>query len=120
MQVSFLVSAASRELVDHIEQRLPPQVRRWFADVSVIEDARCPSLADAGLRDIRIQPGLVCSTPAAIAVLVHEMGHVAGTHVRRVARGEITPVEAEAEADRYAQSWGFGRELAARRQWFGR
>jgi len=101
-------------------ERLPPEVRRALDHVrfTVGQHAR-KSYASAGQADIDIQR-LPIGTEAAIAVVAHELGHIAGDHFRRLHSGEITEQEAEREADAYVRHWLGDRVLAERRHWTGR
>lgn len=110
----------TRRVVFETWERLPLSVRIALDDVVFTTNRYArKALATAGHRDIDIQR-LPVGTDVAVAVVAHELGHVAGDHLGRIARGEMTDAEAEAEADRYARAWGFGRELDQRRLALGR
>lgn len=64
-------------------------------------------VADAGRDDILLR--LPLPQWKAHQVVAHELGHIYARHYDRVVRGEISEAQAEAEANRLAAAWGFGR-----------
>lgn len=75
--------------------------------------------ASAGYADVDICT-LPPTTDAAVGVIAHELGHVAGQHHARLHAGEISTQQAEQEADQYVRHWGLARELEARKALVGR
>jgi hypothetical protein len=101
-------------------ERLPDNAKRALGGVRFVEDASLKVWANAGDFDIRVRSLTMRSQAAAIAVVAHELGHVAGSHFRRCAAGALSRDDAELEADEYARSWGFAKELEQRRAFYGR
>ncbi len=105
---------AISEAVNAAWARLPWMVQQRLDHVRFTHNAVCgapAAYATAGEADVDIQR-LPLSTKAAIGVILHELGHIAGDHYRRLHAGEITPQEAEREADTYVKSWGLADELS--------
>ncbi len=111
-----MTSAALRMAAWSVLARLPADAQRRLADVAIEETSGLPPLGDAGARDVRIK-AMDAPIAVLVGVLVHELGHIAGDHVVRVMRGEISASDAEQEADHYARSWGFGKEIIAAQRW---
>jgi hypothetical protein len=120
MQIEAYDDWDVRAAAHAVDERLPPDVRRALQHVRVWTDASCPNSADAGSADIRVRPGLRGSQAALVAVICHEAAHVALGHAQQVRAGLKSADVCEVEADALARSWGFGRELEARRVFYGR
>jgi hypothetical protein len=105
-----------------VERRLPSHVRDALANVRVsVAPAGFQGYADAGPANIRVRAGLHCSTAAMVAIVAHEAAHVYLQHAQQLRAGLKSVEACEWEADQLVLvAWGFDREMADRRLFFGR
>lgn len=125
MQIDVMTWYLHRDIAEAIDQtwqRLPASVKAQLGHVRFTVGATPPyrgCYADAGHDDVCIYR-LPPTTDAAVAVICHELGHVAGNHHARIQSGALSRDAAEIEADAIARQWGFGRELSTRQLLLGR
>lgn len=102
---------SARDAIYGCWDRLPWDVQQRLDHIRFTSGAQAQkSWASAGAADVDIAR-LPSNRSAAIGVIAHELGHIAGDHYRRLHRGEITAADAEREANAYARRWGFDFEL---------
>jgi len=110
-----------RDLVNDTEQRLPANIQRALAHVTVREGpATMKAYADAGVSDIRVHLPLPPWQAAARGVLLHEACHILLGHYAARHSGAKTVQQCEAEAEALLVRWGLGEERSARRAFYGR
>lgn len=99
----------TRAMVQHVWERLPWNVKTALDGRVTIKaiPGGDGHIADAGRDDILLR--LPLPQWKAHQVVAHELGHIYARHYDRVVRGEISEAQAEAEANRLAALWGFGR-----------
>jgi hypothetical protein len=116
--------AYARSMIHRTWERLPSHVRQALRGLRFTEDvaglAARKAYASAGDFDVTIRDFGIVSEQAAIGIIAHEIGHVAGQDFRRLRAGEITEQQAEHSADAYARAWGFGSELEQRKFFLGK
>jgi hypothetical protein len=114
----------ARDVIHKAWGRLPANVRQALDGLRFIEDAAALKAvnahADAGVMVVRVRPFGIVSDDAAVGVILHEVGHIAGNHHARISAGQMSHAQAEREADEYVKAWGCNDCLEQRRFYFGR
>ncbi len=101
-----ILDLKARDTIWYVWQALPWDVKERLNGVTIKASAAgYHAPGSAGSSDVQLRLPLPHNLDRQI--VAHELAHVFGRHLDRVARGEISEAQAETEAKRLAASWGF-------------